>query len=217
MIETVGIKKKTAVDTAVQSILEKIRNGEFVGGQRLIEADLADEFGLRRGPIREALRVLTGDGVVELVPNKGARVKRLDSGDLVEILQLVTALNWMSLRICAANYENAETRSAVEFAWKRLEEASQQHEEASWYIAIGKYHEALYDASGNALLRREYERLRHVHFHRELTRSLRVDDWDSYIGTYRKLTQLVLDGEAIAKHGDKLVGLITSGEMPACF
>lgn len=219
----VSDRKLSAVEIAVHAILERIRTGEYVGGQRLVEADLAEELGLRRGPIREALRVLTGDGVVELSPNKGARVKRLDPGHLVEILQLLTALNWMSLRLCATRHTIDSVRTLVEAAWTRLQEAVRLHDEADWFIAIGRFHEDLHEASGNSLLLREYRRLRHVHFHRELTRSLRVRNWDGYVDTYRRITHAVLDGDAdtaadlIATHEERLVSLIRSGASPAYY
>ena len=51
--------------------------GRYAPGQRLIEADLTRDLGVSRGPLREAFRKLTAEGLIESVPNKGAVVRRL--------------------------------------------------------------------------------------------------------------------------------------------
>ncbi|NLB83084.1 MAG: GntR family transcriptional regulator, partial [Synergistaceae bacterium] len=72
---------------------EKILNGEIEEGQRLTESYLADMFGVSRSPIREALRMLTHEGFIELLPYRGARVSVIRLKDVKEHYQLKAMLD----------------------------------------------------------------------------------------------------------------------------
>ena len=211
------------VEKAVSLILERIKSGEFSGGQRLIEADLISDFGINRGPVREALRILAGDGVVELVPNKGARVRRLEERDLIEIYEVLIGLHWVSVRICADRAREKDVRATIEKAYETLHLGWLSRDESTWFIALGQFHTEIFHATGNELLVREYNRLRHVHFHRELTRYIRVRDWDRYIGVYTTLTDAMLNQktkkaeQTMIDHLDNLLKLLRSDKQPAIY
>ncbi len=61
---------------------QAVQEGRYAPGQRLIEADLRREYGVSRGPVREALRRLATEGVVDFVPNRGALAKRFTSREM---------------------------------------------------------------------------------------------------------------------------------------
>ncbi|GAA2611943.1 GntR family transcriptional regulator [Actinomadura fulvescens] len=75
-----------------------IRHGEFVPGQRLVEADLMERFAATRAGVRQALADLAAEGLVERVPNKGARVRVVSVAEAVEITECRMALEGL----CAA-------------------------------------------------------------------------------------------------------------------
>ena len=62
------------VDVAVEALRDAILDGRLKPGERLKEVPLAEQLGISRGPIREALRLLERDGLIELIPNRGAVV-----------------------------------------------------------------------------------------------------------------------------------------------
>ncbi|HIY66962.1 MAG TPA: GntR family transcriptional regulator [Candidatus Agrococcus pullicola] len=68
-------------------IRELILTGEYVPNQRLVEADISEEFGYSRPAVREALRELVGEGLVERVANRGARVRAIGFEEAVEIAE----------------------------------------------------------------------------------------------------------------------------------
>jgi len=80
------------------SIREGILSGDFVPDQRLVEADLAEQHEVSRTAIREALGVLTGEGLVERVQNRGARVRAFTLAEAIEIAEVRRALE----SLCAA-------------------------------------------------------------------------------------------------------------------
>jgi DNA-binding GntR family transcriptional regulator len=77
-----------AADVAYEAVRQMILSGDATAGSRLGEADLAGTLGLSRTPVREALQRLDSDGLVEMLPHRGARVVRWTPEDLTEIFEL---------------------------------------------------------------------------------------------------------------------------------
>ena len=75
-------------DRAYDSIWEMIRTHQFAQGAPLREARLAEAIGVSRTPVREALRRLAAEGIVELRPNRGAQLVELDAGDTATIFDV---------------------------------------------------------------------------------------------------------------------------------
>ncbi|MBN9182638.1 MAG: GntR family transcriptional regulator, partial [Microbacterium sp.] len=73
-----------------QQLREAIQNAEFAPHQRLIEADLSERYGASRASVRTALLNLTNEGLVERLPNKGARVRAITIEEAVEIVEVRT-------------------------------------------------------------------------------------------------------------------------------
>ena len=81
--------------TVYEQIRTAILNGELSNSERLVEEDLAVSMGISRTPVREALRRLAAEGLVDVSPNRGARVAEWDVHDLREISTFVPFLNRM--------------------------------------------------------------------------------------------------------------------------
>lgn len=91
-------KRSSRVEAVSQSILESIKIGKYVPGQRLIEADLTAELSISRGPLREALRLLAARGVIDLIPNRGAIIKKIHPDDIKQRLVLIDILGAVVLK-----------------------------------------------------------------------------------------------------------------------
>ena len=85
-----------SADQATRLIREAILSGQMAPGERLKTADLAQKLGLSTMPLREALRNLEGEGLVQIEPNRGATVRKLDRAYITDLFELNT-----DLRICA--------------------------------------------------------------------------------------------------------------------
>lgn len=81
-----------AVDSTVRSLRDEILSGRMPIGMRLGEADLAEQLAVSRTPVREALSRLAAEGLVDLVPNRGARVASWTTDQLREIFDLRLAV-----------------------------------------------------------------------------------------------------------------------------
>jgi DNA-binding GntR family transcriptional regulator len=105
-----------AAEQAYQSILERISDGTYAAGTRLREEELAEQVGVSRTPIREALRRLAGDGLIEFSPNRGAQVSSWSAREMEEIFGLRALLEGHAARLAAARIEPAELERLAELA-----------------------------------------------------------------------------------------------------
>ena len=71
--------------SAANWIAEHIISGDIKPGEKLTEAGLAERMGVSRSPVREALQALSREGLIILEPRRGARVNRLDAGDMADL------------------------------------------------------------------------------------------------------------------------------------
>src|SRR4051794_4486853 len=92
----------------VDALREAIVGGELVPRQRLVEADLAAEYGASRGNVRAALSELGVEGLIERVPNRGARVRAVSVDEAVEITEVRAALEALCVRKAAERISDAE-------------------------------------------------------------------------------------------------------------
>ena len=97
-IEVVSI-----VDRVYESVRSRILDGSLERGARLRQEALAAELGVSRTPLREALRRLASEGLVELEPNRGARIPDLSHADMVTAYEARLALEPGAARLAAAN------------------------------------------------------------------------------------------------------------------
>jgi DNA-binding GntR family transcriptional regulator len=90
-----------ASDRAVNQLRDRILGGEYVPGERLAEVELAEKLGVSRTPVREALRRLAAEGLVDITANKGARVVEYPRTDLERIFEIRSRVEGLSARIAA--------------------------------------------------------------------------------------------------------------------
>lgn len=73
-------------------VLDEIGSGKIVGGDRLKVQDLADRYGTSSNPVREVLRQLQGEGIVDILPNRGAVVRKIDADTVRDIFEILSLL-----------------------------------------------------------------------------------------------------------------------------
>src|SRR5665647_119528 len=109
-----GPVRGATVDYVVHHLREGILHGRYAPGQRLIEADLTHELGISRGPLREALRRLSADNLLEIVPNRGAIVRRLSMREMIELFSIRIALESHAAREATIALADPATRARFE-------------------------------------------------------------------------------------------------------
>ncbi len=90
------IQHRILYQEAANRIRELIEHGALVAGEKISEKQLCEKFGISRTPLREALKVLTSEGLVEILPNRGARVSRLTLSDVEHTYDVMGALEGLA-------------------------------------------------------------------------------------------------------------------------
>lgn len=91
---------KTLRQEVTDAIRMKILNGEFRPGERLVEQDIAADLHVSRGPVREALRQIEQEGLIEYVRNVGCSVKQIADEDIYEIYLLRATYEILAVKLC---------------------------------------------------------------------------------------------------------------------
>lgn len=145
------ISPRSLADEAADAIREQILEGRFRRGEHLVEARIASELNVSRGPVREAFKLLRSEGLVADEPRRGTFVVALTAKDVGDIYELRAALEWAAVRSIAAQQapESVPALSAVLDEMTAAVGAGDIHAVA---LADLAFHEALCRLSGNARL-----------------------------------------------------------------
>lgn len=93
------IGKQSISEDLVSLIKQQIIDGTLNPGDRIVETKLAKELGISQTPVREAIRQLSGEGIITIVPNKGPIVRKIDSNDIFEIYSIRSFLEGFAIRL----------------------------------------------------------------------------------------------------------------------
>jgi DNA-binding GntR family transcriptional regulator len=132
-------------------ITEKIIRLEIRPGERIKETKIADELNVSRSPIREALRILEKNRLVELIPRRGARVTELSETFIVQLCDVLMALFRLMARQCVEN-GTAENHKTIDAAAKRSRDCAAQEDVYGYYTALFDFAVATLKATHNPLL-----------------------------------------------------------------
>lgn len=145
------IKNLSIREQSLDTLREAILSGELKPGQALTETDLARQLGVSRAPIREALRILNSEGLVETIPYHGTTVSRLTRTDIEEIYSLRILLETYAMEQVIHKREAAD-RQRLRDIVEHMVSAG----DAGDLIAVNAldrdFHDALIEMSGHRLL-----------------------------------------------------------------
>jgi len=140
----------------VAHLKELIYAGEFQPGERLNEAALALRMGTSRGPIREAIKVLAGLGLVTSVPNRGVFVRQLSLREMIEVYELRAILfAYAAERAC--EHFSEEHRPRFEQLLGAMDEASEANDGTRYYELNLEFHALVLEIADNQRARQAYD------------------------------------------------------------
>ena len=138
---------------------DEILEGRWRDGDRIVEREVADRLGVSRGPIREALKQLESEGLVVLLPRRGARVASLTAEDAIEVLAIRSAIEPLAVELLLNRGDRSLLRPLEECV-ERLRIVS---DDGPWSALVSldmEFHELLYRHAGSKRLLRIWDSLR---------------------------------------------------------
>ena len=138
-------------DRLREAVEEEITTGKLLPGYRLDEVELAKRFNVSRTPIREALNLLLGEGLIEMRPRRGAVVARVTPQRLIEMFEVMAELEAMCAQLAARRMSDEEF-AAIEAAHAACRGAVEERDADAYFYANERFHYAIYTASHNTFL-----------------------------------------------------------------
>ena len=135
-----------------------IEDASLAPGARLGEQALCARFGVSRTPLREALKMLAAEGLVETAPNRGARVARLADTDVDAIFPVMAALEALAGELAASRID-AEALREIRTLHDQMMQAYQRQDRDGYFRINRWIHEKIVEAAGNPALERTLEGL----------------------------------------------------------
>ena len=176
-------------DVVFNTLRQAILRGELKQGERLMEIQLANKLGVSRTPIREAIRKLELEGLVLMIPRKGAEVAEITEKSLRDVLEVRRALEELSVQLACEKITKEEIREL-----ERVAKEFQQVVKSSDITEIAevdvRFHDIIYTATDNQKLIQLLNNLR------EQMYRYRVE----YLKRDGVFPQLIAEHEAIIRH-----------------
>lgn len=188
-----------AVDRVVQSLRDRLLDGTLAPGDHVAEAQLAEGLGVSRTPVREAIGRLAAEGLLDLQPNRGARVVIWSPHQLAEVFELRLQLETHAARLAASRINDEQIDRLHELAERMylIGQPAPGQDIAGLHLANRNFHDLLVGAAKqqalsaavstaihSAVIRHNFEIYddrsmeRSLNHHREIVQALRVRDAD---------------------------------------
>ena len=138
-------------DVVFNTLRQAILRGELKPGERLMEIALANRLGVSRTPVREAIRMLELEGLVIMIPRKGAQVAQITEQDLNDVLEVRLGLEELAVRFACERITDEEIKE-LGLAVKEFEKKMREDDLSAQAEADVKFHEIIYGATHNRRL-----------------------------------------------------------------
>jgi DNA-binding GntR family transcriptional regulator len=180
-----------------ERVRELIYRGMLKPGEWIDEIALSKQFGISRTPLREALKVLHAENLIELVARKGCRVNELDDDELLELFPVMASLEGLCADLATQRLKPSDMKR-LERIHERLESQAMANNVDGYYETNREFHRAIQNLTGNRWLTRVTDELRNVMVlarHRQLTVEGRLQE---SLEEHRKIIQALRVGDAEA-------------------
>jgi DNA-binding GntR family transcriptional regulator len=145
------LKKKTYHVQIADMLRDQIMTGKLKEGEKIKESELCSSLGISKTPLREALRVLSVEGLIELVPNRGAFVTKPTLEEIMEMFDVMSLLEGFCARAACQKMSAAEFQQLARLHEKL--ETHFEHRDQEEYIRINnQYHSFIQKLAGNRTL-----------------------------------------------------------------
>ncbi len=184
---SIGISaRRTLHGEVVDAIRRMIVDGHLEPGQKIPEKELCEKFDISRTPLREALKALAAEGMLELLPQRGARVAVLEDKEVAELFPIIAAMEALAGELACDRITDPQVEE-IRRMHERMSAAFGQSDRLGYATLNRAIHMAIFDAAGNAALIALYRnmelKIRNIrHTMRQLP-----DDWKQALDDHNEM------------------------------
>ena len=212
-------------DRVASAIVRGILQRKFTPGQRLTEAELTASMNVGRSTIREALRMLSARGVVELTPHRGAVIRTLTRADSQSLIEVMEVLAGLAARLAARNIDAGDNRRRLEGVAQLLRAPHSARQLASVLDERLDFYNVMFGIAANGELDRVLPLPRAHLFRTQFHAYLTASDLRAMILEYRGVAEAILASDEqraeqrmrkhIQRTGERTIPRLSGATVPA--
>lgn len=191
------VRRASLHEPVAERLRQLVQRGDIAAGERLNEAAIAEAFGVSRTPLREAIKLLAAEGLLELLPGRGARVRLLSPEEIIDIFEVIGALESHAVESCVARL-TPRALTEIEQLHQRMIEQHARHDMAGYFNSNQRMHTLLVRLGGSPKLEATHAVLsKTARFNRDAT--LTSDDrWAESMAEHEEIIAAIRRGDAEA-------------------
>jgi DNA-binding GntR family transcriptional regulator len=200
-------------DVVFNTLRQAILRGELKPGERLMEIQLADKLGVSRTPIREAIRKLELEGLVLMIPRRGAEVAEITEKSLRDVLEVRGALEELAVKLACQKITDEQIHELC-IAEKEFEQALHSGDVTTYAEADVKFHDVIYNATDNQRLIQLLFNLREQMYRYRVEYLKREDSHETLLAEHKKIIETIANRDmdaavdAVCQHIDNQVSAV---------
>ena len=189
------IERRPLHEEAVDQLRDRIVQGDLNPGARLNERVLCEQLGISRTPLREAIKVLATEGLVELLPNRGAIVTALKAETMADTLAVMGSLESLAGELACANASEGDLAEIRALHFEMLAHHARRAL-AEYFRCNQRIHLKIIEASGNAVLVNTYRQLNANVRRARYMANLSQERWDSAVREHEQILAALTSRDA---------------------
>ncbi len=200
MQDVLRISRRPLHEEAVDRLRDQIVQGRIGPGERLNERLLCERFGISRTPLREAIKLLATEGLVELLPNRGAVVSAVDPDRIAEALAVMGALEALAGELACAHATD-EAIAVIRALHDEMLALHAKGDLAGYFRSNQLIHLGIVEASGNPVLAGTYRQLNANVKRARYMANLSRERWDAAVAEHDEIIRALERRDAAALRG----------------
>lgn len=145
------LRRHSLYEAVTERLREMVLEGELEPGSRISEKQLCEAFEVSPTPLRQALKVLVSEGLVEMLPNRGARVTEVDVQEVADLFEVMAVLEGLSGTLLATRANDAEI-AEIRDLHERMMEQFRNNQRKEYFQLNQAIHRRLAEIAGNRVL-----------------------------------------------------------------